>query len=175
VQPNRPPGAMLHFPGPLLVRFTLWCLCFLVAPLPLALSVLTFQAEVLCATTVGAPHIAESATVDPQELTARILSRLEQSETRETDPWLQGDYRQAWISVSTFSRGKFPTFSDAFVAASYLMYGVHPDQVWPRIVARRRAMLGASYGDFFPQDLPGVESPKKPCTSVRLRDGKRIA
>jgi hypothetical protein len=162
-QPNHPACAPLHLPGPLIVRFMLWCLCFFICPLPAALAVLTFQAEVLCATTSDTfVRTGLERHFAPQELADRVLIRLEQSEKHEPDPWLQDDVRQSWISLSTFSRGKFPTFQDAFVAASYLMYGVHPDEVWPRIVARRRAMLGASYGDFFPD----ASAPKKPCASV---------
>jgi hypothetical protein len=108
---------------------------------------------------------------DPQELVDRILFQLEQSEKRESDPWLRDDIRQAWISVSTFSRGPFPSFQDAFVAASYRIYGTHPDQVWPKIVARRHAMLGAEYADFF----PNASGPKKPCASVGRRRDEGVA
>lgn len=71
-------------------------------------------------------------------LVERVLSRLAQLETREIDPWFQDDYRQTWITLSTLHRGKFQNFWDAFVAASYNMYGLHPDRLSLAIENRRR-------------------------------------
>jgi hypothetical protein len=184
--PKAASRASLHLPGPFLVRCILWCLCLVLVPLPADTVRLSFQVEVLCATTFGAHPapsglLAHPASAEPligqQELTDRILSRLEMSEKREVDPWLRDDVRQSWISLSTFSRGKFPTFPDAFVAASYLMYGVHPDQVWPKIVADRKAKLGREYHDWYDANDNALpvnyekfwgegSSPKKPVRSV---------
>ena len=75
----------------------------------------------------------------------RVLARLEKAERQERDPWLADDYRQSWISILTFTRGDYPTFSAAFEAASYRMYGLHPDQLWPAICARREVNLGSPF------------------------------
>lgn len=155
----------LRGPGPLLVRLAVWCLCSLLFPLSVTATVLSFHLEVLGRTTALA--LPPGAHVE-DTLAERVLKHLEAAESHELDPWRRDDLRQSWISLSTFERGRFRTFEDAFVAASYLMYGIHPDQVWPRIVKRRHAMLGAEYRDFFPEP---AASPKKPCASVR-RDGR---
>ena len=94
----------------------------------------------------------------------RVLARLVQSEAHEVDPHLRDDYRQSFITVSLASKGN----TVPFVAASYQMYGLHPDKVWPAIVARRAAMLGPSGESGV--TLPG--SPKKPSQSVKSPAGK---
>lgn len=95
-------------------------------------------------------------------LTSRILSRLEVSEWRETDPWLRDDYRIAWITVLLAAYGR----SHPDVTATYRVLGLHPEKVWPAIVARRRAQLGSLYEQFFAEDR-GALPPKKPARSVR--------
>jgi hypothetical protein len=68
----------------------------------------------------------------------RVLARLIQCEAREVNPHLRDDYRQAFITLALAQQGSpLP-----FVEASYRMYGVHPDQVWPKMMACRRWMLG---------------------------------
>lgn len=106
-------------------------------------------------------------------LTSRVLARLEQAEDREINPHFQDDYRIAWITVRRASRGALK----AYIAATYAVLGLHPDKVWPAIVERRKALLGADYPRFYPErlNLP----PKKPVQSVRLArtkdDGQKAA
>jgi hypothetical protein len=103
-----------------------------------------------------------------EPLTRRILLRLEQAEAREPNPHLQDDYRIAWITVLNASRGQ----REPHVSASYTVLGLHPEKVWPSMVARRRADTGADYDKFFPStDAPS--SPKKPVRSVRLPSWKK--
>lgn len=106
-----------------------------------------------------APPSADSGPRDASlELAGRVLLRLEEAEKKELDPWMRDDIRIAWITVFHASQGH----SQPHVVATYRVLGIHPDKVWPAIVARREAMLGAEYGNFFP-----ASSPKKPCASVR--------
>lgn len=78
--------------------------------------------------------------------TSRILSRLEVAEAREPNPHLACDYRIAWITVYFAARGD----PQPDVAASYAVLGLYPQKVWPAIVARRKALLGPLYEDFYP-------------------------
>lgn len=90
----------------------------------------------------------------PIPFSRRVLLRLEQAEAREPNPHLQADYRIAWITVWYAARGDpMPE-----IAAAYRVLGLHPTKVWPAIVARRHALLGACYGLFWAEALP----PKKP-------------
>lgn len=73
-----------------------------------------------------------------KSLSDRVLARLIQAETHESDVWLRDDYRQAFMTVTLAAKGN----TMPFVVASYQMYGVHPDKVWPKIVARHNAILG---------------------------------
>jgi len=91
--------------------------------------------------------------------TSRILSRLVQAELREMNPHLRDDYRIAWITVCLAAHGD----PEPLVAASYAVLGLHPNKVWPAIVARRKALLGTHYADFWGQPLV----PKKPAQSVK--------
>jgi hypothetical protein len=77
----------------------------------------------------------------------RILDRLEEAESSEPDIHLRSDYRQAFICVSLASRGE----AQPFVESSYRIYGIHPDKVWPQIMANRRAKLGKEFADWFDQ------------------------
>ena len=90
----------------------------------------------------------------PVSFADRVLARLEQRERKEIDPWVRDDIRIAWITVLYAARGE----SQPHVAASYQVLGLHPDKVWPAIVARRKTQLGRYYEEFFGEELP----PKKP-------------
>jgi hypothetical protein len=94
----------------------------------------------------------------------RILARLEYAEAHESNPHLQDDYRIAWITVLYAARGE----PQPQVAATYAVLGLHPDKVWPAIVARRKAMLGADYDKFFAE-----HPPKKPVKSVTVREERQ--
>jgi len=101
----------------------------------------------------------------------RILSRLEEAEAKETDPHLQADYRIAWVTVLHADRG----YSSPHVSASYQVLGLHPDQVWARIVANRRAMLGPLYEQFSAEERGASLPLKKPVRSVRDPRARRAA
>jgi hypothetical protein len=91
----------------------------------------------------------------PGRLAQRILFRLEQAEWRESDPHFRDDLR---IAVLRSDRGeRLP-----HVSASYAVLGLHPDKVWPAILARRRALLGI-------ESSPA----KKPVQSVRAAEGSK--
>lgn len=73
-----------------------------------------------------------------KSFTDRVLARLIQSEAHEVNPHLRDDYRQSFITLSLAAAGS----PIPFVEASYRMYGVHPDKLWPKIVAHRNWLLG---------------------------------
>ena len=104
-------------------------------------------------------------------LARRILSRLEAAEANEQNPHLQDDYRIAWITVLYAARGDpSPHFW-----ATYKVLRMPPNQVWPSIVARRRAMCGKSYAYFFPTDSGVSLPPKKSAASERVSKKSRAA
>jgi hypothetical protein len=92
-------------------------------------------------------------------LARRILFRLERAEEGESNPHFRDDYRVAWITVLRAARGE----SCPFVSATYTVLGLHPEKVWPAILARRRSLLGPLYDDFYGEGVPL----KKPPASVR--------
>jgi hypothetical protein len=155
----------MKLPGPLAVRVALWLTLLFCFPLPASIASYSFRAEVLGE--VGFPAHAEGAA--PQEnsveFTDRCLARLVEAEEREPDAWFRDDYRIARVTVGLARKGS-PIPS---IEATYAILGVHPDQVWPRILARRHAILGADYEAFF----GGASSPKKPVGSVRVEDFRR--
>ena len=89
-------------------------------------------------------------------LSERVLARLIQSEAHEALPYFKDDYRQAFITVNLAAKGN----TEPFVVASYTMYGIHPDKVWPQIIAKRKVLLGREYPDFF--DASGMSKPDVP-------------
>lgn len=102
-----------------------------------------------------------------QSLPHRILARLVQSEAHEANPHFRDDYRQTFIALSLAIRGE----NIPFIQASYLMYGLHPDKVWPAIVAKRAALLGRA-GEVIPLSA----SPAKPSQVVSIDSKeKRLA
>jgi len=105
-------------------------------------------------------------------LSRRVLSRLEQAELSELDPHLCDDIRIAWIVVLFASRGN----SQPLIDASYYVLGLHPEKVWPAIQARRKALLGWLYEEFWAERHPESSAklpPKKAAHSDRhLPDAK---
>ncbi|MGB6774613.1 MAG: hypothetical protein WBE45_09560 [Terriglobales bacterium] len=89
----------------------------------------------------------------------RILARLEDAEWCEVNPHFQDDIRIAWLTVLHAARDDC-LLCTPHVWATYMVVGLHPDNVWPSIVARREFLLGAS------------SPPKKPVQSVRLPQRK---
>lgn len=87
-------------------------------------------------------------------LTRRILSRLSQAQTKESDPWLRDDLQIAHRTVLHAATGE-AHLCGPHVLASYEVLGLHPEKVWPAIEARRIALGPWSV-------------PKKPPQSVKL-------
>lgn len=88
----------------------------------------------------------------------RVLARLIQAEAHEGNPHFKDDYRQTFIALSTSLRGELSGW-DALVSASYAMYGVHPDKLHAKVLARREALLGPA-GEAAPiqkRSLSGVK------------------
>lgn len=91
----------------------------------------------------------------------RVLARLVQSQAHEANPHLKTDYYQAWLTVYYASLGN----PIPFIEASYKAIGCHPDKVWPRLIANRKALLGKDYEKWY--DAAGMLRPeKKPVQSV---------
>lgn len=155
----------LRLPGPFLVRLAFWALLLLVFPLSGPMAAYSFRAEVLGHVVFAAPADGAAPQENSVEFTDRCLARLVEAEEREPDAWLRDDYRIARVTLGFARRGS-PL---SHVEATYAVLGVHPDQVWPRIVARRHAMLGAAdYEAFYGEAVyGGGSSPKKPVQSVR--------
>lgn len=157
----------LLLPGPLTLRLVLWLALFvleslLLCPVSGTVAALSFKLEVLGRTTVGTAWGGNARTATSLGRTDRTLLYLEKAEAKEIDPWLRDDIRIAWITTLYASRGDLQAHTDA----TYRVLGCHPHQVWPRLEARRRAALGASYDKFF----GGVSSRKKPVRAVTLAE-----
>jgi hypothetical protein len=156
----------------LLVRLVLWFVTLAIFPIPLPLLAQSFQVEVLQRITLAALPQERPGV----EWTERVLLQLEKAEKTEIDPWYRDDIRIAWITTRWSQHGipiwSLHGYATAYVAATFQVLHCHPDQVFSGITARRKAMLGAEYADFFPD---GASSPKKPCVSVgtppRSKDG----
>ena len=115
----------------------------------------------------------KSLPLPTSKLVERILVRLERAVVCEPNPHFQTDYSIAWITVLNAARG----VREPHVMAYYAVLGVHPDQLFSRIQARRNADLGKEYGKFYtptgellPFDsagLDGVSSLRKPVQAER--------
>jgi hypothetical protein len=101
------------------------------------------------------------------ELSGRVLLRLEQAEKAEVNPHYRDEYRIAWITTLYALRSE----PQPFVRATYAVLGVHPDQVFSKMQAFRKWVLGAEYEVFFPE----VSSPKKPNKSAGGKDEDKAA
>lgn len=142
-------------------RLILWVFTLAAFPIPWAIIPQSFQVEVLQRITLAAlPQERHSVN-----LSERVLVCLEKAERAEIDPWLRDDIRIAWITTLYAARGN----PQPHVDATYRVLGIHPDQVWPHIVARRQAMLGSDYPKFF----GGISSPRKPVRSMGLAEFER--
>lgn len=103
--------------------------------------------------------------LDP--LVQGILAYLESAEQYEGNLHFQDDIRIAWLTVLHSARDDCLLCSP-HVWATYMVLGLHPDAVWPAIVAHRKALLGPLYEEFYGVELP----PKKPARSVTLPQRK---
>ena len=148
----------LLLPGPLPLRVLLWLAVYLVFPFSVTTALLSFQVEVLGSiTSQPARTLAWGQERNLLgDLAERVLVYLEKAETKETDPWLRDDIRIAWITV-LWSRDGVPDWSlhcdtSPHTAATWQVLHCHPDQVWPRIVARRELQLGPEYSNLYDSD-----------------------
>lgn len=81
----------------------------------------------------------------PESIYARILSRMVQQQAHEENPHLKDDRQIAWLTVHYCETGE-AVLCAPFVLATYGVLGIHPDQVWPKIIQRRNALLGPPIG-----------------------------
>jgi hypothetical protein len=86
----------------------------------------------------------------------RVLQRLFEARAKEPNPHLEDDLVVAWHSVCFASQGN-PT---PHVDASYKVFSCHPDFVFARITAWRKAKLGIEYRRWF--DEAGNPRPSYP-------------
>jgi hypothetical protein len=93
-------------------------------------------------------------------LPERVLARLAQAEACEPNPHYRDDLRIARLTVYYAASGE-AVLCSPHVLASYMVLGLHPEKVWPAILARRKALVGSVVSG-----APPV--PKKPAQSVKL-------
>jgi hypothetical protein len=93
-------------------------------------------------------------------LVRRILLRLDDAIAHESDLWLRDDHKIAKLTVLYAATGE-AEICGPYVLASYEVLGTHPEKVWPKILARRKA-LG------FEEVSGAAPVPKKPPQSVKL-------
>ncbi len=92
-------------------------------------------------------------------LAERVLARLAQAEASEPNAHYRDDLRIARLTVSYAASGE-AVLCSPHVLASYAVLGLHPEKVWPAILARRNAL---GWPD---KEVRGA--PKKPPRSVEL-------
>jgi hypothetical protein len=120
----------------LLPRLIVWLLVFAFFPLSGTACLTSFQREVL-----GCKNSSPGRAPEKEQAAVRVesvLAYLERAEFKEIDPWVRDDLRIAWITVLLASRGE----AIPHITASYRVLGLHPEKVWPAILARRAALLG---------------------------------
>jgi hypothetical protein len=103
----------------------------------------------------------------PVRIVDHVIAYLLLQEAHESNLHIKADLRQAQICLILASRGN----TDPFVSSSYVMYGTHPDKVYPKMRANRMARLGEEYSQWF--DAAGnlrPDVPKKPQVSSPTQD-----
>jgi hypothetical protein len=162
----------------LLTRFVLWLVTLALFPVPVNLYARSFEVEVLQRISLGAlPQERALVETEQEGRTERVLAYLEQAEKKEIDPWLRDDLRIAWITAKWSQHGvpewAWHRYSPAHSAATYQVLSCLPDEVWPRILAKRKSQLGSLYSAVYDEnDLlreegssAGPLPPKKPARS----------
>ena len=101
----------------------------------------------------------------PASFTDRVVARLEQAELHESDAWYCDGIRIARLTVLYAAKGDpSPHFW-----ATYNVLRTSPDQVWPAILARRKAMLGSYYAEIYGCEEAATSlPPKKPAQRVPM-------
>ena len=92
--------------------------------------------------------VSPSAASPISKLSARVLDRIWNWISRERDPWLKDDLRISWHTVRLASQGS----PIPHIEGTYRILCCHPDKVWPRIQAMRKAKLGKDYWRFYRAD-----------------------
>jgi hypothetical protein len=108
----------------------------------------------------------------PVRIVDHVIAYLLLQEAHESNLHIKADLRQAQICLILASRGN----TDPFVASSYVMYGTHPDKVYPKMRANRMARLGEEYEIWY--DAAGnlrPDVPKKPAVTSSGADAQRSA
>jgi hypothetical protein len=73
--------------------------------------------------------------------------------------------------VSLAVRGE----AQPFVESSYRIYGLHPNHLWPKIMAKRKAELGKEFGQWFDQaDNLKPDKPKKTSLPVTPHPDEQV-
>lgn len=116
----------------------------------------------------------------PLELQA-VMDYLASEKDAEGDLWRQDDLQIAWLTCLYAGRGQ----SHPHVDATVKVLGLHPNKVWPAILAQRLAkgfpgstsegtslLEGGTRAFTLPRDLASL-AVKKPCRSVREFSRKR--
>ena len=85
----------------------------------------------------------------------RVAAYLQSACDRECDPHLRTDICQALSVVSLAARN----VPQAFVTASYNVFGCHPDKVALRVIERRKSKLGDEYSLWY--DRAGALIPER--------------
>lgn len=118
---------------------------FWLTPLVILLAAICFPLlppKVSCSFDLSRSITTDALSQEPSlDLTERVLVRLEQAEKKEQDEHLKTDVRIAWVTTLYASRGN----PQPHIDASFKVLGLHPDKVWPSIVAKRKAQLGSEY------------------------------
>lgn len=171
-------------------RLIIWLVLLVVCPFPVNLWAASFQEDVLDRTIAGSPAWGcEERPCVEVDLSDRVLAYLEREEKHERNPSLRDDYRIAWITTQWSQHGvpEWSLHGDAspYVAATFQVLHCHPSEVWPNIVAQRKAKLGAEYSTMYDENdllrkedlLAGLSlsPPKKPAQSERQTAREKFA
>jgi hypothetical protein len=95
----------------------------------------------------------------------RVLLRLEEAEKEESNLHLRDDVRIAWVTCLYAERNEPKPHERATLA----VLGVLPGEVWPRILANRKAKLGDEFSRWYEPDgspladkVPPAHAPEFP-------------
>lgn len=103
-------------------------------------------------------------------LSEEVIEYLFSAKCAEEDVWLRDDIAIAIRTVVLAEEG----VEHPDVCATYEVLGLHPNQVWPAIQARRRALLGDDLYEAFYGET-ATAPPKKPSQSVLPQKAKEQA
>lgn len=131
---------------------------------------LAFQWPITADAVSSAPNHSCSSPggAELHHFVGRVLLRLEEAEKEESNPHLRDDLRVAWVTCLYAARNE-PT---PHVRASLSVLGLHPDQVWPKILANRKAKLGNEFSRWYEADGSPLAE-KKPPTRISDKSSKR--